>query len=184
MLYSLKLNEMRKNNLTLLFIIAVLFALISCGTNNSSHGKTDTNPITHADVEHWLAAWNSHNIDSIDALFSDEALIYQPQNPKPLTKKTMNPFFEMVFKTYPDIKFAKEGITVEGYDAASWEDVTGTMEGAFTDPSTGVTVQPTGKHFEHHGAMHITYNPDHTIKEVHIIWDQLVVLKQLGLPIN
>jgi len=65
-----------------------------------------------------------------------------------------------------------------------WEDVTGTMEGPFTDPSTGVTVQPTGKRFEHHRAMNIIYNPNHTIKEVHIIWDQLVVLKQLGLPIN
>ena len=43
----------------------------------------------------------------------------------------MNPFFAMVFKTYPDITFNKDGITVEGYDAASWEDVTGTMKGPF-----------------------------------------------------
>jgi steroid delta-isomerase-like uncharacterized protein len=173
---------MKKIILSTLLIVSSAILIVSCKqSGNRTDKSNNNNPITHADVERWLSAWNSHNIDTIDALFSEDALIYQPQNPKPLTKKTMNPFFEMVFKTYPDIKFNKVGITVEGYDAASWEDVTGTMLGPFTDPSTGKTLQPTRKRFDHQGAMHITYNPDHTIKEVHIIWDQLIVLKQLGL---
>jgi len=189
---------MKKIIFTVLVTLPISMVFLSCSSNNSSDLKAskDTSfapitqkdtiysPITHADVERWLAAWNSHHIDSINALFAEDAMIYQPQNPKPLTKQTMNPFFEMVFKTYPDIKFEKEGITVEGYDAASWENVTGTMTGPFTDPATGKTIQPTGKRFEHKGAMHITYKPDHTIKEVHIVWDQLIVLKQLGLYCN
>ncbi|GEM_PF-2171015 len=138
--------------------------------------------VTHADVQRWLDAWNSHNIDTIKSIFADTALIYQPQNPKPLTVANMGPFFSMVFKTYPDIHFGKEGFTVDGYEAASWEDVTGTMLGSFTNPSTGKTVQPTGKKFQHQGAMHLWYNKDHKIIKVEIIWDQLIVLHQLGLP--
>jgi steroid delta-isomerase-like uncharacterized protein len=137
---------------------------------------------THADVQRWLDAWNSHNIDTIKMLFADSAVIYQPQNPKPLTKDNLAPFFSMIFKTYPDIHFGKEGFTVDGYEAASWENVTGTMLGSFTDPSTGKTVAPTGKKFQHKGAMHLWYNKDHQITKVEIIWDQLIVLHQLGLP--
>jgi predicted ester cyclase len=138
--------------------------------------------ITHADVQRWLDAWNSHKIDTIKLLFADSALIYQPQNPKPLTVNNMAPFFTMIFKTYPDIHFGKEGFTVDGYEAASWENVTGTMLGSFTNPSTGMTVAPTGKKFQHKGAMHLWYNKDHRITKVEIIWDQLIVLHQLGLP--
>jgi hypothetical protein len=77
-------------------------------------------------MQRWLDAWNSHNMDSIKSLYADSVMICQPENPGPLT-----------FKTYPDIHFGKEGFTVDGYEAASWENVTGTMLGSFTNPSQG-----------------------------------------------
>jgi len=143
-----------------------------------------TNSITHADVEHWLTVWNSHNIDSINALFSNDAVIYQPQNSIALTKNSMNAFFEMVFKTYPDITFESQAIIVEGYDVVSWENVTGTMLGTFTDPITGKVFQPNGKKFAYEAAKRIKYNTDHKIKELHILLDELILSRQLGLEMK
>jgi hypothetical protein len=92
--------------------------------------------ITHADIERWLAVWNSHNPDSIDALFSDNVL------------------------------------------------VSGTMQGTFTDPVTGQVLPPNGKHFVYEAAKRISYNPDHSIREVHIILDELLMSRQLDLPLK
>lgn len=174
------MNNLKKS-VIIQFVLYMIFE--SCGSNDVSRIKSNT-PITREDVQHWIAAWNSHNIDSIDAFYAEGALVYQPQNANPLTKKTMNPFFEMVFKTYPDIKFESKAITVDGYEAVSWEMVTGTMEGTFTNPVTGQVIQPNGKHFEYEVAKRIEYNQDHKIKEVHIIFDQLTLSKQLDLPIH
>jgi len=174
--------------LLVILVVVLVIDVQSCSPNNSPTVKTGKDssitPITHADVERWIAAWNSHNLDSIDAFYADDALIYQTQNPEPLTKKTMNHFFEMVFKTYPDIKFESKAITVEEYEAVSWENVTGTMKGEFTNPTTGQTLAPNGKHFEYEVAKRITYNHDHKIKEVHIIFDELTLSRQLNLPIK
>jgi hypothetical protein len=41
-------------------------------------------PVSHADVIRWAQAWNSHDIDTVLALFSKDVLIDQPENPKPL----------------------------------------------------------------------------------------------------
>lgn len=164
--------------------LMVVIIVQSCNPGNRPQAKSNGNLITRSDVQRWIAAWNSHNIDSIDAFYSEDALVYQPQNANPLTKKTMNPFFEMVFKTYPDIKFESKAITVDGDEAVSWEMVTGTMEGPFTNPITGEVIQPNGKHFEYKVAKRIEYNQNHKIKEVHIIFDQLTLAKQLNLPIN
>lgn len=156
------------------FLIAAAFSLGACAPQRADS-------VTHADVQRWLDAWNSHDLSQIRSLFADTAVIYQPQNPRPLTPKNMDNFFAMVFKVYPDIKFNSEGITVEGWQAASWEWVTGTMRGPFTDPATGTVSEPTGKRFGHKGAMHLWYNTAHKITRVEIIWDQLTVLQQLGL---
>ena len=86
------------------YFIFMLFLFVSC-TNENRPGIA-----THDDMQRWLDAWNSHNIDTIKLLFADSALIYQPQNPKPLTINNLASFFTMVFATYPDIHFGKEGV--------------------------------------------------------------------------
>ena len=136
---------------------------------------------TRDDIQRWIDAWNSHDIDRIVELFADDAVIHQPQNPKPLDKDGLQGFFGMLFGTYPDINFELQGSVIEGNEAASWEQVTGTMTGEFTDPSTGNTLEPTGKSFDIPGAMHLSYNDDHELTEVRIYWDRLVFMTQLGL---
>jgi predicted ester cyclase len=169
--------------------LAVLISgSISCRPATSCNkGRSNTIPgshISHADISHWISAWNSHNIDSIDALFAEHALIYQPQNPRPLTKGTMNPFFEMVFKTYPDIRFESLAIIVEGNEAVSWERVSGTMLGTFTEPATGQILQPNHKRFNYEVAKRLVYDANHKIKELHIILDEQILARQLGLQLK
>jgi steroid delta-isomerase-like uncharacterized protein len=137
--------------------------------------------ITGADVQRWLDAWNSHDIDKIVALFTDDVMMHQPQNPQPLTKDGLAGFFSMLFKSYADIRFDLQGHTIEGREVASWERVTGTMTGAFTDPATGNIIEPTHKSFDILGAMHLSYGDGGLIREVRIYWDRLLMMTQVGL---
>jgi steroid delta-isomerase-like uncharacterized protein len=137
--------------------------------------------ITSADVHRWLDAWNSHELPRILALFSDDVVMHQPQNPRPLDKGGLEAFFAMLFTSYDDIHFELQGHTIQGRDVASWERVTGTMTGAFHDPSTGQTIAPTGKKFDILGAMHLVYGEQRLIREVRIYWDRLLMMQQVGL---
>lgn len=137
--------------------------------------------ITGADIQRWLDAWNSHDIDRITDLFTDDVVMHQPQNPKPLDKASLGQFFSMLFNAYSDIQFELQGHTIQGRDVASWEKVTGTMTGPFHDPVTGRTIEPTDKSFSILGAMHLSYGEARKIKEVRIYWDRLLLMQQIGL---
>ena len=140
-----------------------------------------TGPITHADIQAWADAWNSHNIDTVAALFSDDIIIHQPSNPKPLDMAGVRGFFSMIFKAYPDFHVEVTDAVVDGLKGVSVERVTGTWSGPFTDPATGVTTPGNGRTFDHPGVMVLTYRPNHKIKQVDIYWDRLVVNEQLGI---
>lgn len=137
--------------------------------------------VTSADVQRWIDAWNSHDLDRITALFTDDVVMHQPQNPTPLDKAALGSFFDGLFKSYADIRFELQGHTIQGRDVASWERVTGTMTGEFHDPATGKAIAPTGKRFDILGAMHLTYGDAGLIREVRIYWDRLLMMKQVGL---
>ena len=146
------------------------------------HGQSSAaTEITGADVERWIDAWNSHDIDRIVDLFTDDVVMHQPQNPQPLDKAGLSGFFGMLFGSYSDIRFELQGHTIQGRDVASWERVTGTMTGPFRDPGTGKTIEPTGKSFDILGAMHLTYGEGRRIKEVRIYWDRMLLMQQVGL---
>jgi steroid delta-isomerase-like uncharacterized protein len=138
-------------------------------------------PITHADIQHWADAWNSHDIDTVMALFSDDVVIHQPSNPKPLDAAGTRAFFSMIFKAYPDFKVTLKDALVDGMKGVSVEQVTGTWSGPYVDPATGKTTPGNGRQFDHPGVMLLTYRADHRIKEVSIYWDRLVVDQQLGI---
>jgi len=137
--------------------------------------------VTHADVDVWAAAWNSHNIDTVLKLFSKNVQIDQPANAKPLNYTGAKAFFSMIFKAYPDFHVVVKQAIVESPYAVSVEQVTGTWSGPFVNPNTGAVTQPNGKKFDHPGAMVITYGADHKIEHVSIYWDQLMVDEQLGI---
>jgi ketosteroid isomerase-like protein len=74
-------------------------------------------PITHADVDRWAVAWNSHDIDTVMALFAPDVVIDQPENPKPLHINGVRAFFGMIFKAYPDFHVVVRQAVVEGTTA-------------------------------------------------------------------
>jgi len=121
------------------------------------------------------------DIDKVVALFSSDAVVDQPSNPKPLDAKTLRTFFSMIFRAYPDFQITVEDKVLDGWKAVTIERVTGHWRGAYTDPTTGKTAQPNGKAFDHPGAMYIVYDARHEIKRLRIFWDQLTVDRQLGI---
>ena len=135
----------------------------------------------HADIQRWGDAWNSHDIDTVMALFTPDVVINQPANPKPLESAGIRDFFTMIFKAYPDFHVDVTDALVDGLKGVSVERVTGTWSGPYTDPATGVTTPGNGRKFDHPGAMVLTYRPSHKISRVDIYWDQLTVERQLGI---
>jgi steroid delta-isomerase-like uncharacterized protein len=146
-----------------------------------SEVRSSAAPVTHADVDHWAAAWNSHNIESVLSLFAKNVQIDQPENAKPLDYEGTRGFFSMIFKAYPDFHVTILQAIVDGQSAVSVEQVTGTWSGPFVDPQTKRSTPGNGRRFNHPGAMVLLYDGDHKIKRVSIYWDQLTVDHQLGI---
>lgn len=138
-------------------------------------------PVSHADVIRWAQAWNSHDIDTVLALFSKDVLIDQPENPKPLDYHGARAFFTMIFRAYPDFHVVVRQAITDGLSAVSVEQVTGTWSGPFIDPASGTRTPGNGRSFNHPGAMVLTYDAAHKIRHVSIYWDQLTVDRQLGI---
>jgi steroid delta-isomerase-like uncharacterized protein len=139
-------------------------------------------PVTHVDIIHgWADAWNSHNINTVLALFSKNVQIDQPENAKPLSYDGARSFFSMIFTAYPDFHVTVRQAIVDGQTAVSVEEVTGTWTGPFVDPQTGTRTPGNGRHFDHPGAMVLTYDGAHKIQHLSIYWDQLTVDRQLGI---
>jgi steroid delta-isomerase-like uncharacterized protein len=164
------------------FVAAVAAAVIAVAASlviPSPSAAAD--PIGQADIQRWSDAWNSHDIDKVAGLFSPDVTIYQPENPKPLDHAGLRSFFSMIFSAYPDFHIEVQDALIDGYKAATFERVTGTWSGPFTDPATGRTTPGNGRSFDHPGVRYIVYNADHTIREVRIYWDRLTVDQQLGI---
>jgi steroid delta-isomerase-like uncharacterized protein len=160
---------------------AALAAVTSALAQTSSAPSSFEGPISHVDIQRWADAWNSHDIETVMALFTPDVEINQPANPKPLESAGIRGFFTMIFKAYPDFHVDVTDAIVDGLKGVSVERVTGTWSGPYTDPATGLTTPGNGRKFDHPGAMVLTYRPDHKISRVDIYWDQLMVERQLGI---
>jgi steroid delta-isomerase-like uncharacterized protein len=174
---------MRSNAVTS-YILSTAAAIVLTGASavaQTSAPSAAQAPIGHADIQRWADAWNSHDIDTVMALFTPDVLINQPANPKPLESAGIRSFFSMIFKAYPDFHVDVTDAIVDGLKGVSVERVTGTWSGPYTDPATGTTTPGNGRKFDHPGAMVLTYRPDHRISRVDIYWDQLTVERQLGI---
>jgi steroid delta-isomerase-like uncharacterized protein len=158
-----------------------LLVIVALAILETQPTRAATNPIGSADIERWTEAWNSHDITKVENLFSQDVSVYQPENPRPLNKGGLHSFFSMIFKAYPDFHIVVLDVLIDGSRAATFERVTGTWTGPFTDPATGRTTPGNGRAFDHPGVMYLVYNPDHSIKELRIYWDRLTVDQQLGI---
>jgi hypothetical protein len=123
-------NAMR---VRLSFTIGLVAAVALSGLQPS---RAAADPIGPADIRRWTDAWNSHDIDKVAALFSSDVTIYQPENPKPLGSAGLRGFFSMIFTAYPDFHIVVQDALIHGSKAATFEQVTGTWSGPFTDPAT------------------------------------------------
>jgi steroid delta-isomerase-like uncharacterized protein len=137
--------------------------------------------VSESAVKDWINAWNSHDADRILELFADDALMYHPESTRPLTKDEIRGFFSILFHAYPDIHLESLGELIRGDEVASWELVTGKMTEQFEDPEPGQVIEPTGKSFEIHAAVHLVYNEENKLKHVRIYWNPLLFKKQLGV---
>lgn len=137
--------------------------------------------ITRDHVQAWLDAGNTLDPQQLSTVLSDQVVMHQPQNPQPLGKDQLVSFFGMLWSAFPDMHFASVGMTIEGNEAASWERVTGTLTGPYTDPSSGKAIEPTGRSFDLYAAMRLTFDEDGKVSEVRIFWDRLDFMQQLGL---
>jgi ketosteroid isomerase-like protein len=174
---------MRMTRANPLSLLSMSLLLVGCSSSVAAlKGPDGAVEVRPADIQRWLDAWNSHDLGKISDLFTPDAVIHQPRNPEPLTTATMKPFFESVFKTFPDIHFESAGVTLGRSEAVSWELVTGTMLGPMTEPASGKTFPPTGRRFSQLAGKRIAYAPDGRIREFWSIWDQSYVLTQIGLP--
>lgn len=159
------------------FLLAA--GLIVCAAGYPAVARADG--ASAADIARWSAAWNSHDIDTVVALFSLDVVVDQPSNPKPLNAASLRTFFRGIFVAYPDFHITVEEKVLDGWQAVTIERVTGHWRGPYTNPATGKTAPPNGRAFDHPGAMYIVYGSDHKIKLLRIFWDTLVVDKQLGV---
>jgi steroid delta-isomerase-like uncharacterized protein len=141
-------------------------------------------PITHDNITQWAAAWNSHDINTVLALFDRAVEIDQPENAKPLNYDGARKFFSMIFKAYPDFHVTVRQAIVDGRWAVSVEQVTGTWSGPFVDPKSGRVTPGNGRRFDHPGAMVLLYGPNGKIRRVSIYWDTLTVDRQLGITVK
>lgn len=158
----------------------IVFALL-IGAMLPSSVFAAQNGVSTADITRWSNAWNSHDINKVAALFSPDAVVDQPSNPKPLNAASLRKFFGMIFTAYPDFHISVQDQILDGWKAVTIERVAGHWSGPYTNPSTGKTAMPNGRAFDDPGAMYIVYGTDHKIKLLRIFWDTLVVDKQLGI---
>jgi steroid delta-isomerase-like uncharacterized protein len=162
-------------------IRTIVLASVVCFAGSTAGAVANPAPITHHDIDRWAAAWNSHNINTVLALFSQSVQIDQPENPKPLSYEGARNFFSMIFRAYPDFHIVVRQAIIEGRWAVSVEQVTGTWSGPFIDPASGKTTPGNNRTFDHPGAMVIHYDDRGKIDRISIYWDQLTVDRQLGI---
>ena len=152
--------------------------------HNVSHTRspvTTMHEVRESVVKDWINAWNSHDTNRILELFAADALMYHPQSARPLTKDGIRGFFSLLFHAYPDIHLESLGELIQGNEVASWELVTGKMTEPFEDPEPGQVIEPAGKSFEIHAAVHLVYNEEKKLERVRIYWNRLLFMKQLGV---
>jgi steroid delta-isomerase-like uncharacterized protein len=164
-----------------MYVLRFLILATALASAASASSIASPDGANAADIARWSAAWNSHEISQVVALFSPDAVVDQPSNPKPLNATSLRAFFGMIFKAYPDFHISVEDKVLDGWKAVTIERVTGHWTGPYTDPATGKTTPPNGRAFDHPGAMYIVYGSDYRIKLLRIFWDRLIVDEQLGI---
>ena len=124
------------------------------------------------------AAWNSHDVDAIIAMHTDDSVFENhTSGGKGVGKVAIREILEGVFAAFPDIRFeARRTYVCDGLVTQEWT-ATGTLAVPYTRGST--TVQPTGRKVSWKGVDIIPFAGNLVArKDVYV--DSMEFLKALG----
>lgn len=128
--------------------------------------------ITSKHIHQWLDAWNSHQVDQILRLCSEDIVLHHPQYAGPLRKAEISICLEDLFLVYPQVHIETDGFLIDGHEVASWEMITGIISNTSTDKeSSKLAVASMKKASSIAAAMRLVYNGDGLIKSIRIYWD-------------
>ncbi|MDP9275988.1 MAG: ester cyclase [Chloroflexota bacterium] len=121
-------------------------------------------------------SWNKHNTKLLDELFSNDAILHNPQDPTvakgPQGAKTS---LETYLTAFPDVKITIEKEIADGDYVVQHLRAIGTNTGSFNGmPATGKKANTTG-------AMTTKFDQSGKIVEVWSFFDNLTLMQQLGV---
>ena len=121
-------------------------------------------------------SWNKHNPKLIDELFSNDAILHNPQDPTvvkgPQGAKTS---LQTYLTAFPDVKLTIEKEIADGEYVVQHLRAIGTNTGSFNGmPATGKKANTTG-------AMTTKFDHSGKIVEVWSFFDNLGLMQQLGV---
>lgn len=117
---------------------------------------------------------NRGNLRVIDELCAPNLIAHDPSGPDRAGREADKQFVELLRAAFPDLHFTIHELIAQGDTVVIRYTATGTHQGAFQGiPPTGrrATVQGVGVHHLENGR----------IKESWAFWDQLSLLRQLGV---
>ena len=120
-------------------------------------------------------AWNKHNPSSLDTLFSNDAILHDPQN-KTIVKGPQGAKSTLVtyLKAFPDMKISIEREIAEGDFVVQHLIATGKNTGEFNGmPATGKNTNVTG--------VMTSKIKDGKVIEAWSLFDNLTMMQQLGV---
>jgi steroid delta-isomerase-like uncharacterized protein len=140
--------------------------------------------------EHWARAWDSHSLDALDQLITEDIAWEDPamHGASVRGKAEFRAFTETFFRAFPDVAFAAIGTPFLDLDGA-WLGIRWRMTGTFTGPlqiwsknfaGEPPTIAPTGESFAIEG-IDLYRLRDGLVSDYTIFYDLTALSQQLGL---
>jgi len=119
------------------------------------------------------ALWNKGDLSAIDGHLSPKMKTEaQAQGVGP---ENLKAFVKDVRTAFPDLRVTIDHVVVEGNNLISFSTFRGTHTGAFRGAAA------TGQKFEMSAASHVTFGAGDAVTSQRVVYDQMGMLKQLGL---
>ena len=193
--YTLKINDMKKLTCKILLAAVSFFMFIACGNDQSSNADENKSRTKQAsNDEDKLTEERLRRFDSLDFNFysnqqwdslaishADKIKVYYPDGT--VTEGLFPDHIEKLkpmFVFAPDTKITSHPVK---FGTGEWTSVIGEMEGTFSAPmpiGNGKTIPPTGKKFKL-SMCTIGHWKDGKMIEEYLFWDNQAFMKQIGL---
>jgi steroid delta-isomerase-like uncharacterized protein len=131
-------------------------------------------------VKKWTEVLNRHDARAIGALFTPDAIAYDPAVPEPLKgRAAIEKDAADFYRAFPDFRIELIDLFVKGDRAALEVRMTGTNTGPLATPMGEIPA--TGKQMDLRGALIGRVNAENLIVEERRYYDTGTVMQQLGL---